>query len=785
MNRTLMQIVTLTFVAWLTFPALLLAGVNRWTTLGPLGPGSVRALMADSLDPSIVYYTSDAGIFRSDDGGSSWHAINNAITELNIWSITMTDDRSPRLYAGTRLGSIFRSTNRGDSWTQVARLNGEISSLAYDGRTGTLYALAGNSLYRSTQDAETWQGIASPDPSRIMDRIASANGRLYASVSYPRPSLYVTDNFGITWRRIASDDFMRWGVDADSSTLVVATRPYGGSNVPFDVRRSHDGGQHFDTLPLLPADSWPAIILPYARGVVMHSYDGIFRLHDSEKSWQSLGQTPAYASWLVRTKSSPARLIALEARDRAYARDEDGQAWSAADTETGKTAFDIRDLAVPQSGVFAVQTYDHLLQLNDAAGTWTELPLRASTIVASAPHTLLAAAPSAVAKSDDAATTWHQVSPAPVYLSDHHITAAISPANIATLYAALDKGLAKSSDGGENWQYVNNGFPLYLTYYGISGFEGTIAADPREENTAYASALTGFRTASLYKTSDGGAHWMELNTGVNALLDLAVDRVDSSIVYAYNASMLLRTLDGGITWQALDGPRGCNESLITDPTRPATVYLGGCDAIYRSTDTGEHWERLDGSPGGAHKIVFDQLNHRIYAVSSAGVHDYEISSEKAAYTVSLRTAAGNLISAADCGGREAVANARFAGPCETWTLFDLNGGELQDGDRVQLQATNRDFWAAENGGASACGGCDSPVNVNRRIPSAWETFTIHKMSRAGIAISDGDSISLQSFAGDYVAAENGGSNWCDCHSRLNANRAVAGPWETFTLLGVK
>jgi len=52
----------------------------------------------------------------------------------------------------------------------------------------------------------------------------------------------------------------------------------------------------------------------------------------------------------------------------------------------------------------------------------------------------------------------------------------------------------------------------------------------------------------------------------------------------------------------------------------------------------------------------------------------------------------------------------------------------------------------------------------------------------GGVIRSGDSVSLQSSSGSYVAAEGGGANGCRCDSRLNANRAQIGPWETFELM---
>ena len=53
-----------------------------------------------------------------------------------------------------------------------------------------------------------------------------------------------------------------------------------------------------------------------------------------------------------------------------------------------------------------------------------------------------------------------------------------------------------------------------------------------------------------------------------------------------------------------------------------------------------------------------------------------------------------------------IANRAAVGASERLTLTDLNGGELQDGDQVNLQGPNGRYFAAEGGGRG-CGECRS------------------------------------------------------------------------------
>ncbi len=275
-----------------------------------------------------------------------------------------------------------------------------------------------------------------------------------------------------------------------------------------------------------------------------------------------------------------------------------------------------------------------------------------------------------------------------------------------------------------------------------------------------------------------------------AMAALTIDHFNPSLVYgAPYSGGLLRSEDGGATW--LDAPLvGEVRTLATDPAHASIVYAGTTDGlVYRSTDGGRRWKTMEAGLQGPPitSLGVDATGNRVYAGTGAGVFEYEFSTAYLAaatrHTLSLRTYYSNFVSAEGCGDARVTANSTSAGPCETFTLYDVNGGALMDGDRVFLQAADGNFVSAESGGASACDDhCQSPVTADRMQAAAWETFTIHKLASSSSPIINGDSIALQAIAGDYVSAENGGNNGCKCDSVLHANRAVAQQWETFTVV---
>jgi photosystem II stability/assembly factor-like uncharacterized protein len=108
----------------------------------------------------------------------------------------------------------------------------------------------------------------------------------------------------------------------------------------------------------------------------------------------------------------------------------------------------------------------------------------------------------------------------------------VDPQNPDTLYAAGAfgdpgrDGVFKSSDGGASWNAINSGLPAR------SGVH-VLAIDPQNSRTVYA----GSSGSGVFKSVDGGEGWSAVNSGLTTLSvnSLAIDPQDSSTVYAATA----------------------------------------------------------------------------------------------------------------------------------------------------------------------------------------------------------------------------------------------------------
>jgi hypothetical protein len=136
------------------------------------------------------------------------------------------------------------------------------------------------------------------------------------------------------------------------------------------------------------------------------------------------------------------------------------------------------------------------------------------------------------------------------------------------------------------------------------------------------------------------------------------------------------------------------------------------------------------------------------------------------HRVALSSFANQYVSV-DGGGDGAVSAGRWmrGGFWETFTLKDWNGGALQNGDAVSLQAHGGLYLSVQAGSGRQ-------VFATSSTAGASERFVIHKIGGSG-PVLPGDSIALETRAGRYLGVEVAG------RGAIRALRSVPGPAEVF------
>ncbi len=205
------------------------------------------------------------------------------------------------------------------------------------------------------------------------------------------------------------------------------------------------------------------------------------------------------------------------------------------------------------------------------------------TVDTSGPNLVYAATAQNVLVSSDSGQNWSILLNPP---SNRQITSlALSthtPQQSASLLIGTSQGIVRMVNGLPNW------IPATASLY-----VRDIAFGPNTGLVAYAATDKG-----IYQTIDGGKTWQADRRGLDDESNFTAVAASSShpgvAIAATQDGSLYRTSDGGTTWQRVDSDGNVTGSFVSSllfaPATSQTALAGGSDAmLFRSTDDGVTW----------------------------------------------------------------------------------------------------------------------------------------------------------------------------------------------------
>jgi photosystem II stability/assembly factor-like uncharacterized protein len=183
-----------------------------------------------------------------------------------------------------------------------------------------------------------------------------------------------------------------------------------------------------------------------------------------------------------------------------------------------------------------------------------------------------------------------------------------------------NNGVWKSTDGGANWERINEGLPEAryrgrigidispsnpdVLYAYVDSYEIAEKAKPGQKDSYHRPMQDRIKGATVFRTDDGGATWtlvsgqdeasaklMETHSGTYGWVfsQIRVDPQDENRIYTMGLALNVST-DGGATFEVLTGMHMDHHGLWIDPANPEYLLNVQDGGLAISYDRGENWK---------------------------------------------------------------------------------------------------------------------------------------------------------------------------------------------------
>jgi len=220
----------------------------------------------------------------------------------------------------------------------------------------------------------------------------------------------------------------------------------------------------------------------------------------------------------------------------------------------------------------------------------------------------------------------------------------VHPENPDFVYAAAlgnifgpspERGVFRSKDGGQNWEKV--------MYVNDSTGVVDLVMDPINPRVLYAGAwqterkpwtiIDGGPSGGVYKTVDGGDHWVKLEGGLPSgtvgRVGIAVSPLNSRRVWVIQEALdetqggLYMSEDAGKSWQRINRKHEYRQRawyysrIFADPQQEHTLYLMNT-GFYKSLNDGKNFDRISVPHGDNHDLWLNPTDPDIMIQSNDG-----------------------------------------------------------------------------------------------------------------------------------------------------------------------
>jgi len=601
-----------------------------WTDITGDLPRSVLDVAVDPANPNAIYVTTHiCGAYKSSDGGTTWTQLHN-FPDIGAYDIEV-DPVDPGILYACGMGGcsvpdwcmepdgytfaddsgVYKSTDSGSTWSRILTTSNECRAIRlHPSNHNVIFAAAmDDGLQVSTDGGNTWTSHNTDLDTPVLTSCAVDSDKIY--VGTQGCGVYAgdvnTDTWSVVWqpsrsnRPVPAVYNLQIEVDpANSSRIFVGSNPGG-------LYRSDDGGatfydknfltpsvpvddpyrQGYYTFALNPSNTSEVWLGTWGKGVYK-SYDGMdFDIGAHGAHMTMLGKHV----YQIVIDPDPPHTVYVATEEGVFRSSDGGATWS--DFSTGLDTPQIRTLAITADGTLLCGSLGYELYYHDTPdntwrqmnafgnfGTlwpiWNDRPLYQYTSLLFHPTDrnviYFGTFPAGIYKSSDGGQSWRESNVG--WTNDGVFSLVLHPENPDLIYAGTYNGVNRSTDGGAHWEMWDQGWPDEQWVFSID-------FDPRDPDVMYACSKNGENEGTgregfhgtVMKSTDGGAHWFPITTGLDVdqeFYKIIVDkRVPDTLYLATQYEGVFISHDGGAHWlpwnEGLTNPAaGTNGNNVTN-----------------------------------------------------------------------------------------------------------------------------------------------------------------------------------------------------------------------------
>lgn len=609
------------------------AGIS-WTDITGDLPRSILDVAIHPSNPDIVYLTTHIyGAYTSTDGGTTWTQLQN-FPDIGAYDIEV-DPLDPTIVYACGLGAcsvpdwcmkpdgytftddagVYKSDDSGSTWSKILTTSNECRAIRiHPGNHNMLFAAAmDDGLQVSTDGGDSWTSYNTGLCTYVLTSCAVGGDKIYvgSQACGVHSGDINTGNGSVTWQQDRSNKpvpevhSLQIQIDpTNSSRIFVGANPGG-------LYRSDDSGATFYDKNFLT----PSVVVddPFRQGYYTFAIDPtntnevwlgtwgkeIYKSYDAMDFDIGANGTDMkmYGKHINQILIQPGGRFAtvyVATEEGVFESTDGGTTWN--DISSSLDTPQIRTLAMTTDETLICGTLGYELYYYDTPHTmyhrwqqmrafgnfgvfwprWDNRPLYPYTSILFHPTNpdiiYFGTFPAGIYKSTDAGQSWRESNVG--WTNDGVFCLVFHTEDANIIYAGTYNGANRSTDGAAHWEMWDNGWPDEQWVFSID-------FDPRDPNVMYACSKNGENEGkgrdsfhgTVMKSTNTGASWFEITNGLDVnqeFYKIIVDLYNPDTLYlATERDGLFISRNGGESWlpwnEGLTNPvAGTNGNNVTN-----------------------------------------------------------------------------------------------------------------------------------------------------------------------------------------------------------------------------